>query len=334
MAESFALKAPFRISRGVKHGIEVISVALADGAYIGRGEGVPYPRYGETVAGSLDAVEGCRAFIERGGGRVDLLRHLPPGAARNALDCALWDLEAQASGQTVFELAGIERPRQVRTALTVALDSPAAMAAAAAALPPGALIKVKVDALYPQEQLRAVRGAAPLATLIVDPNESWDERLVRELQPLLVELGVALLEQPVPAEEDGWLAGFEPRVPICADEAVHTAADLRHVRGRYQFVNIKLDKAGGLTAALELARAARVQGLGLMSGCMVCSSLSIAPALALASLSEFVDLDGPLWLRQDRPGGITERKGFLLGPAPGFWGDAAPPSSARKAADA
>jgi L-alanine-DL-glutamate epimerase-like enolase superfamily enzyme len=183
------------------------------------------------------------------------------------------------------------------------------------------LLKVKVDASAPAHRIHAVRAAAPRATLIVDPNESWDEALVRAMQPILAEAGIALLEQPVPAGADAWLEGFAPEVPICADEAVHVAADLEQVARRYQAVNVKLDKAGGLTAALELARAARSLGLGLMTGCMVSSSLSIAPALHVARLSDFVDLDGPLWLREDRPGGVSDHDGMLAPPVSGFWGE-------------
>jgi L-alanine-DL-glutamate epimerase-like enolase superfamily enzyme len=182
------------------------------------------------------------------------------------------------------------------------------------------LIKVKVDANDPEAQIRAVRGAASEPQLIVDPNESWDESLVRGLQPLLVEMRADLLEQPVPAGEDEWLEGFQPEVPICADEALHVAADLPVIARRYQVVNVKLDKTGGLTEALSLARAARQRGLGLMTGCMVSSSLSIAPALHIARMSDFVDLDGPIWLREDRPGGVRDAAGYLIPPERGFWG--------------
>jgi L-alanine-DL-glutamate epimerase-like enolase superfamily enzyme len=232
----------------------------------------------------------------------------------------LWDLEAKLTGRSVAEAIGGAEPRLVATALTIGIDAPDAMAKAAAALADAPVLKVKVDANEPEAQIRAVRAAAPRAALIVDPNESWDRALVEAMQGVLVETRIALLEQPVPADSDGWLEGFEPAVPICADESVHVAADLDLVERRYQAVNVKLDKAGGLTAALELARAARTRGLGLMTGCMVSSSLSIAPALHLALLSDFVDLDGPLWLRKDRPGGVRAEGGLLWPPAAGFWG--------------
>ena len=200
------------------------------------------------------------------------------------------------------------------------IDTPAAMATAAALIAHAPVIKVKVDAQSPAARIRAVRDAAPHAVLIVDPNESWDRTLLEGMQGLLVELRVALLEQPVPSGDDAWLAEFTPAVPICADESAHTADDLDRVARCYQSVNVKLDKAGGLTAALDLADAARARGLGLMTGCMVSSSLSIAPALHVARMSEFVDLDGPTWLAEDRPGGVTDAGGMMSPPAPGFWG--------------
>jgi len=194
------------------------------------------------------------------------------------------------------------------------------MGAAAKTVLGAPLLKVKVDAINPEGQLRAVRSAAPECRLIVDPNESWDEALLRAIEPLLVELRTDLLEQSVPAGADAWLEGFTPAIPICADEAVHVAADLDVVARRYQVVNVKLDKAGGLTEALELANATRARGLGLLTGCMVSSSLSIAAALHIARMSDFVDLDGPIWLAEDRAGGAHDQGGMLLPPAPGFWG--------------
>ena len=318
--DHYALSAPFRISRGSKTAIETVTVAIGDGAHIGRGEGVPYARYGETVAGSLAAIDRARAFIEQGGTRAQLLTEMPPGAARNAVDCALWDLEARRSGQSVAAMIGAPQPGVMACALTVVLDTPAAMARFAAANADAPLLKVKVEALNSADRLRAVREAAPRSRLIVDPNESWTEAIVRDLAPLLVELDVSLLEQPVPAEEDAWLEDYALVVPICADEAVHVAADLPRLARRYQAVNIKLDKTGGLTAALALAGEAAAHGLTLMTGCMVCSSRSIAPALHLARRSAFVDLDGPIWLKHDLAGGVTYEHGRMNPPAPGFWG--------------
>jgi L-alanine-DL-glutamate epimerase-like enolase superfamily enzyme len=318
--DRFELTHPFRIARGVKTAADVITVTIGAGALQGRGESVPYPRYGESIESALEAIEEVRPLIEGGAGRDALLDALPAGAARNALDCALWDLEARLSGRTAAEMIGAPAPGRIASALTVVIDTPDAMARSAAAVAHAPLVKVKVDSNEPEAQIRAVRAAAPDAALIVDPNESWDWYLVQSLQPLLVELDVALLEQPMPAGEDQCLEGFKPSVPICADESVHVAADLPVLARRYQVVNVKLDKAGGLTAALELARAARERGLGLMTGCMVSSSLSIAPALHIARMSDFVDLDGPIWLREDRAGGVRDEGGFLLPPADGFWG--------------
>ena len=318
--EIYPLNAQFRIARGVKTAADVVTVTLSEGASVGRGEAVPYPRYGESVESALAAIESARSLIEEGGDRQALLQALPAGAARNALDCALWDLEARLAGRDVAEMIGGQPIAPIVTALTIGIDTPAVMAAAARAAGDVPLLKVKVDAEDPEARIRAVRAAAPGAALIVDPNESWDRALVEAMQDVLVATNVALLEQPVPAGDDEWLDGFSPAVPICADEAVHVAADLDVVARRYQAVNVKLDKSGGLTAALDVAREARAMDLGLMTGCMICSSLSIAPALHLAAMSDFADLDGPLWLREDRPGGIRQEGGLIHPPAKGFWG--------------
>lgn len=318
--DSFPLIRPFRIARGTKTVADVVTVTICEGDAIGRGEAVPYPHYGETIDGTLAAIEQVRQLIEQGGGRTELLSALPAGAARNAIDCALWDLEARRSRRDVAAMIGGPALHAMPSAMTVVIDIPGAMAREAARLADAPVLKIKVDASDPESQIRAVRAAAPKADLIVDPNESWDRPLMEAMQPVLVEALVGLLEQPVPAGSDEWLEDFTSAVPICADESVHVAADLEIVARRYQAVNVKLDKAGGLTAALEFAQAARARGLGLMTGCMVSSSLSIAPALHLAMISDFVDLDGPVWLREDRPGGIGTEGGFIHPPAAGFWG--------------
>lgn len=319
--QRFALTRPFRIARGVKTAADVVAVIIAEDGISGLGEGVPYPRYGESVDSTLAAIEEVRAAVEAGAGREALLSLLPPGAARNAIDCALWDLEAREAGRTVADMIGAPTPLAMPSALTIVIDTPEAMARAAAELRHAPFLKVKVDAEDPAARIRAVRRAARESTLIVDPNESWDGALVEAMQPVLLEAGVALLEQPLPAGADEWLEGFTPTVPICADESVHVAEDVAAVSRRYQLVNVKLDKAGGLTAALRLAEAARSSGLGLMTGCMVSSSLSIAPALHVARLSDFVDLDGPLWLLEDRHGGARDESGMLIPPETGFWGE-------------
>jgi len=319
--DRFALSRPFRIARGVKTFADVITVTIAEGETSGRGEGVPYPRYGEDVETSLAAIEDARAAIEAGAGRQALQSLLPPGAARNAVDCALWDLEARLAGVDVATLAGLPAPGPLVSALTLGIDTPAAMAELASRHADAPLLKVKVDAEDPAARIRAVRAAAPMAALIVDPNESWDQRLLEDMQPVLLEAEIDLIEQPVAADLDSWLAGFVPAVPICADEAVHVAADLDQIALRYQAVNVKLDKTGGLTAALDLAHAARARGLILMTGCMVSSSLSMAPAFYVAGFSDYVDLDGPLWLREDRQGGVKDEGGLLMPPVAGFWGN-------------
>jgi L-alanine-DL-glutamate epimerase-like enolase superfamily enzyme len=318
--DRFALSRPFRIARGVKTSADVVTVTLTEGEATGRGEGVPYPRYAESIESTLEAIDDVRSAIEAGEDRHALRFLLPPGAARNAVDCALWDLEARQSGRDVASMLGLAPSGPIASALTIVIDTPEAMAAAARRAAKAPLLKVKVDADDPARRIRAVRAASPDAMLIVDPNESWDRALVEAMQDVLVEAGVVLLEQPVPACADSWLEGFAPAVPICADESVHVAQDLARVAPRYQAVNVKLDKAGGLTGALDLAQAARARGLGLMTGCMVCSSLSIAPALQIARISDFADLDGPLWLREDRAGGVSDRDGLLVPPESGFWG--------------
>ncbi len=318
----YALRRPFRISRGVKTSADVISVTVRQGDAVGRGEGVPYPRYGESIESALAAIEALRPVVEGGAGREALQYLLPPGAARNAVDCAMWDLEARLLGVDVAAMLGGTKPGPVASALTISLDAPAAMNEAAAQIATASLIKVKVDAIEPIAQIRAVRAAAPTAALIVDPNESWNEALVRAMEPIMVGASIALLEQPVPAGDDAWLEGYSSGVPICADESFHVADDLAIVARRYDVVNIKLDKTGGLTAALDAAQAARAAGLGLMTGCMVSSSLSIAPAFHLAAQSDFVDLDGPLWLVDDWTGGVRDEQGMLVPPDRGFWGQA------------
>ncbi|CAN5450681.1 dipeptide epimerase [soil metagenome] len=318
--DAFPLATPFRISRGIKTVADVVTVTIGAGGHSGRGEGVPYPRYGESVEGAIAQIEAIRGLLEAGAGRADVERLMLPGAARNAVDCALWDLESRLAGRSVAELLALPPTGPIATAMTVGLDTPDAMANAATALRHVPLIKVKVDRSDPEAQIRAVREAAPGPRMIVDPNESWSFAEVKGLQTLLATLRIDLLEQPLPAEDDGMLAGFTPLVPIAADESAHVAGDIEALAARYQVINIKLDKTGGLTAALTLAEAARARGLGLMIGCMICSSLSIAPALLMASGAAFVDLDGPLWLSADRAGGVQGAAGIVSPPAPGFWG--------------
>lgn len=319
--EALPLARPFRISRGVKTVADVVVVELTEDGVTGRGEGVPYPHYGESIDGALAAIEAARGAVEAGAGTHDLLALLPPGAARNAVDCALWDLEAKHGGTSVAAQLGRSPLEKIVSALTVVIDTPETMAAATRVIAKSPLIKVKVDADDPAARIRAIRAAAPDADLIVDPNESWNRALLEAMQETLVETRVAMLEQPVAADNDDWLVGYTSAVPIFADEAVHVGGDLDRVAARYQGINIKLDKTGGLTTALDLATAARARGLGIMTGCMVGSSLAIAPALQLARDADFVDLDGPVWMAQDRYGGVVDAGGWLLPPQAGFWGD-------------
>lgn len=319
--EILPLHTPFRISRGVRTAAQVVTVAIAQDGVTGRGECVPYPRYGENAESTVLAIEAMRGAIEQGVTRHELLELMPAGAARNAIDCALWDLELRLAGSDLAAAFGLEKPlRPIVTAMTVSLDTPELMAAAAAALADAPLLKIKVDRSDPAAALKAVRAAAPKPKMIVDPNESWTIAEVRDLQGLMTDLRIDLLEQPLPADADGDLAGFRSAIPIAADEAVHVAADLDSLPDGYGVANIKLDKTGGLTAAIELAEAARARGLGVMTGCMICSSLSITPAWAIAAQSSFVDLDGPLWLAEDRAGGVSAAHGILSPPQPGFWG--------------
>lgn len=322
---TYPLSAPFRISRGVRTSTEVLVATVGDGRHVGRGESLPYARYGETVESVTAQAALLRDAIAGGLDRRGLGDLLRPGAARNALDCALWDLEARRLGMSVAAMLGQpDTLPPLRSAQTVSLDTPANMARAAAGLRHLDLVKVKVDAHDPAALIRAVRGELPAARLIVDPNESWDIELLRAIQPVLAEARVDLVEQPLPAGGDEGLLGFESVSRLCADESCHVAADLPRLRGRYQVVNIKLDKTGGLTAALDLLQAARADGFGIMVGCMISSSLSIAPAWHVARHAEFVDLDGPLWLRDDHPGGVAMRAGQLQPATPGLWGGGLP----------
>ena len=317
---SFPLHSPFRISRGVKTAADVVTVELEQAGCVGRGESVPYARYGESVAAVIAQVESLRDELAAGMGRDELQARLGAGAARNALDAALWDLESRLTRVPVHSQLARPPHRPLETAMTVVIDTPQAMAKAAASIADAGLIKIKVDADEPIARIEAVRRAAPAARLIVDPNESWTIDTLRETQDALVRLKVDLLEQPLPADADEALRGFVSRIPICADESCHTSSDLSSLLGRYQAINIKLDKTGGLTEAWRLLRAASAEGFIVMVGCMVCSSLGIASALEIAREAEFIDLDGPLWLANDYPDGVRLQGVRLMPPSPGFWG--------------
>lgn len=319
--ERWPIAGAFTISRGSKTAADVVVVTLRRGGHAGRGECVPYPRYGETVEGVAETLRALAPRLDEGLDRAAVQALLPAGAARNALDCALWDLEAKEAGRPVWALAGLERaPEPVDTAVTVGIDTPAAMAEKAAGYAALPLLKVKVGGEAVLERLRAVRQAAPAPRLIVDANEGWTLDQLRTLLPDLKALGADLIEQPLPAGEDAGLAGLAPAVPLCADESVHTADGLEALRSLYQAVNIKLDKTGGLTGALDLRRAADAAGLDVMVGCMVGTSLAMAPALLVAQGAAYVDLDGPLMLRQDRADGLFYQGGKVAPPHSTLWG--------------
>jgi len=318
--DRYPLVAPFRISRGTRLAADVVTAELRQGGHLGRGESVPYARYGESVASVLDEMETFRDLLVAGMGRDELQARLPPGAARNALDAALWDLEWQQTSVPVWAQLARSPHEPLVSALTISIDTPERMGAAAARLADAGLLKIKLDATDAAARVEAVRQAAPRARLMVDANESWNIGLLRDLQPTLERCGVELIEQPLPADADDDLLDYSGPIPVCADEACHVSTDLRRLRGRYQAVNIKLDKTGGLTEAWRLLQAARADGFRIMVGCMVGSSLGIAPALEIAREAEFIDLDGPLWLQHDYPGGLVLKDGWLQPPAPGFWG--------------
>ena len=303
-SERWPIAGTFTISRGSKTAAEVVVAELTDGAFTGRGECTPYPRYGETVPGVAAAIAGCAGAISRGLDRARLQSALPPGAARNALDCAFIDLEAKRAGRPAHEVLGIAAPRPRVTAYTISFGEPAEMARAAAAAAGRPLLKIKLGGANDAERIAAIRRAAPAAELIVDANEGWRPDDLSANMAACAAAGVTLIEQPLPAGDDGILATTARTVALCADESIHDRATLKALAGKYDAVNIKLDKAGGLTEALALAAEAQRLGFELMVGCMVATSLAIAPAMLVAASARIVDLDGPLLLAQDRPDGL------------------------------
>ncbi len=302
--ERWPLANAFTISRGSKTEAVVVTVDLSDGTYRGRGECVPYPRYHESPQGIVAAIEAMRAALARGLDRTALQSEMPAGAARNALDCAFWDLEAKRGGRRAYELAGLAELKPLVTAYTISLGTPEAMAEAAARAADRPLLKVKLGSGDDRERIVAVRRAAPQAELIVDANEGWtDDNLVPNLAAC-AQAGVTLIEQPLPEGRDDALARIKRPIPVCADESVHDRPSLAALGGKYDAINVKLDKTGGLTEALALAAEAEKRGFALMVGCMVATSLAMAPAMLVAQRSSVVDLDGPLLLAKDRPDGL------------------------------
>jgi L-Ala-D/L-Glu epimerase len=322
--ESWPIAGAFTISRGTRTEARVVVATIEDGGVAGRGECVPYARYGESVEGVATQIQGMAEAISDGASRSDLLTQLPAGAARNALDCALWDLEAKQSGKRVWSIAGVPKPLPVITAYTLSLGTPDAMEAAARQASHRPLLKVKLGGAGDEDRIAAVRRGAPNPVLIVDANEAWDDRTLPANFAACEAADVKLIEQPLPAGLDGILAetsgDMRRSIPVCADESLHTAADLAEIARRYQAINIKLDKTGGLTDALDLIGKARNLGLTIMVGCMVGTSLAMAPALLLAGEAGFVDLDGPLLLARDREPGLVYEGSIIQPFGKNLWG--------------
>jgi len=315
-ADTFKLAQVFTISRGSRTEAKVLTVRVTDGGVTGWGECVPYARYDETLESVTAEINGLPRDITR----AALYDLLPAGAARNAVDCALWDLEAKRAGKRAWELADLPPPEPEITAYTLSLDSPQAMRAQAATHAARPLLKIKLGTPDDMPRLEAVRAGAPNATIIIDANEGWSADVYADLAPHLVRLGVALVEQPLPAGEDDALLGMARPVPVCADESCHDRTSLPGLKGKYDVVNIKLDKTGGLTEALALRNAARAEGFDVMVGCMVGSSLAMAPATLVAQGAKVVDLDGPLLLAEDRDNALKFDGAGVHPPVAALWG--------------
>jgi L-alanine-DL-glutamate epimerase-like enolase superfamily enzyme len=319
-SERFPIAGTFTISRGSKTEAEVLSCTISESGFSGRGECVPYRRYGESVGSVMAAIETACPAIVAGISREELLTAMPPGAARNAVDCALWDLEAKTSGVPVHQRLSASPPCAIETAFTLSLGSAESMAAQARANADRPLLKVKIGGDDDIARIRAVVEAAPRSRIILDANEGWTEDNIAANMDAAAAMGVALIEQPLPVGQDRILRDLARPVPICADESVHTANGLEDLLGLYDCINIKLDKAGGLTAALQLRDRARELGFSIMVGCMVGTSLAMAPAVLLAQDADFVDLDGPLLLARDRSPGLSYAGSMVSPPEPALWG--------------
>jgi L-alanine-DL-glutamate epimerase-like enolase superfamily enzyme len=316
-SEIWPLRDAFTISRGSKTAAYVVVATVRDRDFVGSGEAVPYARYDETIEGVLAQIHDAARTIST---HADLGRILKPGAALNALDCAFWDLEAKRTGRTVAALAGLPKPMAKLTAYTISLDAPEAMAAKAADVGNLSILKLKLGGTGDADRMRAVRRTRPDARLLVDANESWTLAILPELMAVAAECKVEVIEQPLPASADEALRSVPRLVPICADESVHTAADLDRLKDLYDAVNVKLDKAGGLTGAIALMREARRRGLEVMIGSMVATSLAVAPAMLLTAEADWVDLDGPLLLARDREPPLRIENGRIFPPEPALWG--------------
>ena len=318
--ERFKLREVFTISRGSRTEAEVVTATATDGTHRGMGECVPYKRYGETPDSVLAQIAEMADAVGGEADPITALQAHPPGAARNALDCALWDLRAKASGRPVWGLLGLTAPGPLTTAFTLSLEDPDVMREKAAREAARPLLKIKLGGEGDLARLEAVREGAPDSAIVVDANEGWTVDSYAEIAPTLLRLGVKMVEQPLPAGDDAALADIERPLPVCADESCHTSASLPDLLGKYDMVNIKLDKTGGLTEALKLRDAARAEGFQVMMGCMVGTSLAMAPAVLVAQGAEVIDLDGPLLLGEDRDPPIRFEGSEMHPPPPGLWG--------------
>jgi L-alanine-DL-glutamate epimerase-like enolase superfamily enzyme len=318
--ESWPIAGSFSISRGAKTEAQVVVAELNDGRHRGRGECVPYARYDETVKGVMEALQAIGARLAFGFDRARLQKDMPAGAARNALDCAFWDLEAKRAGKAAHELVGLPAPKPLTTAYTISLGTPETMALAAQAASERALLKIKLGGTGDPERIVAVRAAAPRAELIVDANEGWTPRNLASNLSACAAAGVTMVEQPLPAGDDDALAHTARPIAVCADESVHDRKGLASLAGRYDAVNIKLDKTGGLTEALAMAQEAERLGFRIMVGCMVATSLAMAPAMLVAQRARVVDLDGALLLAKDRPDGLRYAGSLVYPPISRLWG--------------
>jgi L-alanine-DL-glutamate epimerase-like enolase superfamily enzyme len=314
-------KTPFRISYQVSTVADTVQIELKDGGLVGRGEASGVSYHGETADSLLDELTALRQDLINGISRAELQKRLPPGGARNAIDCALWDLEAKRAGKRVWELAGIPTVKPITTDFTLGIETPEVMAKAAAAAKNCPALKIKLGGGAEDiARIEAIRAARPDAQIIVDANQGWDEKQLHEIVPVLARLDVRLIEQPMPVGKDEALRNFKSPIPLCADESCQTRESLPALVGKYGYINIKLDKTGGLTEGLELARAAMAQGFKLMVGCMGGSSLSMAPHFVVGQFCDFVDLDGPLLATSDVPNAIRYDGGHMPAPDAALWG--------------
>ncbi|MGE7369360.1 N-acetyl-D-Glu racemase DgcA [Neorhizobium sp. NPDC001467] len=318
--ESFPIAGSFTISRGSKTEAEVVTCTIGENGFTGRGECVPYRRYGETIDGVFEAIRAMAPAIEQGMDRLSLRREMKSGAARNAIDCALFDLEAKSGGARVATLLGMADPAPVVTCYTISLADPATMATQVAANAHRPLLKIKLGTENDADRIRAVRAAAPNARIVVDANEGWTPANIEHHLAVAAQANIELIEQPLPVGKDSILNGISRKVSICADESVHSTDDLLALRDRYDAVNIKLDKSGGLTEGLLMKAEAKRLGFKIMVGCMVGTSLAMAPAVLLAQGCDYADLDGPLLLARDRVPGLRYDGSLVSAPQPELWG--------------